>query len=342
MGQKVEKEPLMMNIKTARAVNVSSPGALNCMETCEVEVLPPRPGELLIEVHAAGVNRADVKQRMGNYPMPEGAPSIPGLEVAGVVAAIGPGTSGWKTGDEVCALLIGGGYSEYCIAPVQQCLRLPRGMDMVCAAGLPETVFTVWTALFEQATLRPRETVLIHGGASGIGTTAIQLAAAFGSRPMATAGSESRCELCIRLGAELAVNYRTHDFVDAVLSHTEGRGADVILDMVGGSYGPRNLKTLAHSGRLCFIAGDSEPEVNFNVREIILKRATITGSTLRHRSVEDKGRVAAEIQRRVWPLISEGRFAPVIHAVVPLDQAATAHEMLMRGEVAGKVVLKVR
>jgi NADPH:quinone reductase len=331
-----------LTIKTARAVNVPTPGALDALKPCEVQVGPPGIGELLIEVHAAGVNRADIKQRMGNYPMPAGAPTIPGLEVSGVVAEVGPGASGWSKGDTVCALLVGGGYAEYCIAPVQQCLPLPEGVDMVRAAGLPETLFTVWTALFEQAALLPGETVLIHGGASGIGTTAIQLAAALGSRPMATAGSDSRCELCVRLGAELAVNYRTHDFVEAVLSHTQGRGADVVVDMVGGSYGPRNLRTLAHLGRLCFIAGDSDPEVTFNIREIMLKRATITGSTLRHRSVDDKGRVAAEIRRRVWPLIAEGRFAPVIDAVVSLDQVGTAHQMLEHGQVAGKIVLKIR
>ena len=308
----------------------------------ERPVPAPAHGEVLIEVHAAGVNRADLKQREGSYPMPPGVPTVPGLEVAGRVAECGPGVTGLRPGDEVCALLIGGGYAEYCVAPAAQCLPIPRGLGFAEAAALPEAVFTVWVSLFEQAGLRAGETVLIHGGASGIGTTAIQMAAALGSRPFATAGSARKCAKCEALGAELAVNYREQDFAERILRHTGGRGVDVVLDIVGGPYAARNLSVLATGGRLCYIAGDAGPEVTFSIRQIMLRRAVVTGSTLRHRSVADKGRVAELLRLRVWPLIERGRIAPVVDRVVPLERAAEAHRALEAGETIGKVVLRVR
>jgi putative PIG3 family NAD(P)H quinone oxidoreductase len=327
---------------TALAVQVPSPGGPEALVLARQPVPSPAVGQVLIEVHAAGVNRADCKQRAGDYPMPPEAPNVPGLEVSGIVQAVGAGVAGWKPGDRVCALVVGGGYAEYCIAPAAQCLPVPAGVDLVEAAALPEALFTVWTSLFEHAALRPGDVALIHGGASGIGTMAIQLAAALGSRPVATAGSAERAELCRNLGAELAIDYRKQDFVDEVLRHTGGRGVDVVLDMVGGPYAARNLKALAPYGRLCYIAGDAGPEATFNIREIMLKRIVVTGSTLRHRSVEDKGRIAGILRRVVWPLLERGRIKPVVDHVVPLAEVRDAHVRMESGKVAGKIVLRVR
>lgn len=325
-----------------KVVDVPVPGGLDALTLRDLAVPVPAPGEVLIAVHAAGVNRADLKQRAGDYPMPPDAPTIPGLEVAGVIRAIGAGVTDFAPGDAVCALIVGGGYAEYAVAPAVQCLPLPPGCSFIAAAGLPETLFTVWTALFEQAGLQPGETVLIHGGSSGIGTTAIQLARALGAHPFAAAGSAEKTALCETLGAELAINYRQQDFVEAVLDRTDGRGVDVILDMVGGSYAPRNLDALAPGGRICFIAGDQGPEATFNIRQIMLKRAIITGSTLRHRPPEDKGRVGRQIVETVWPMIADGRFAPVISAVLDLDRASDAHAALASGQHSGKIILRVR
>jgi NADPH2:quinone reductase len=293
-------------------------------------------------VHAAGVNRADLKQRAGNYPMPAGAPSVPGLEVAGVVVRCAAQVTGLKRGDRVCALVVGGGYARYCVAPALQCLPIPDGLDFVAAAALPEATFTVWAALFEQAALKPGETVLIHGGASGIGTTAIQMAKALGSRVLASAGSAAKCRACERLGAEHAINYREEDFARIALEHTGGAGVNVVLDMVGGPYMARNLEALATGGRLCYIAGDAGREASFNIRQVMMKRVSITGSTLRHRTVADKGRIAALLRQHIWPLIEHGRIAPVIDRVLPLENAAEAHRVLEAGEAIGKVVLKAR
>ena len=326
----------------AHAVLIPAPGGPEALKFTQVAMPRPGHGEVLIQVNAAGVNRADIKQRAGDYPMPPDAPNVPGLEIAGLVASIGPGVSGLALGDSVCALVLGGGYAEYCVAPAAQCLPLPRGFDFTTAAALPEALFTVWTALFEQARLQIGDTVLVHGGASGIGTTAIQLVTALGSRILVTAGSEERCALCRSLGAELAINYRQQDFADEVLRHTGGRGVDVVLDMVGGPYAARNIRSLAPYGRLCFIAGDQGAEARFTIREIMLKRISVTGSTLRHRSSEDKGRVAAILRRIVWPLLESGRIRPVIGKVIPLRQAGEAHKLLEAGAVMGKIVLQVR
>jgi len=328
--------------RRALVVDIPRPGGLDALVLADKPIPAPTAGEVLIEVHAAGVNRADIKQRAGDYPMPAGASTVPGLEVSGRIVQVGKGATPWREGDWVCALVVDGGYAEYCIAPAVQCLPIPRGLDVVQAAALPEAVFTVWTALFEQAGLRSGERVLIHGGASGIGTTAIQMATAFGAEAYATAGSGERCALCVTLGARAAFNYREVDFVQAIADHTAGKGVDVILDMVGGSYAPRNLRALAQHGRLCFIAGDESQDIAFTVREITLKRAVITGSTLRHRSIQDKGRVASILREKLWPLIEAGAVRPHIDRVVPLAEVARAHEALEAGLVAGKVVLRVR
>jgi len=322
-------------------IDIPRPGGLDALKLVERPIPVPAAGEVLIEVHAAGVNRADVKQRAGDYPMPANASTVPGLEVAGQVVQVGAAVTQWREGDRVCALVVDGGYGQYCVAPAVQCLPIPRGLDVIQAAALPEALFTVWTALFEQAGLRAGERVLIHGGASGIGTTAIQLANVFGAQ-VSTAGSHERCALCVSLGAQGAFNYREVDFVQATLDRTGGQGVDVILDMVGGSYAPRNLRTLAQHGRLCFIAGDESQDISFTVREITLKRAVITGTTLRHRSVEDKGRIAGILREKVWPLVEAGRVRPHIDRVVPLAEVARAHEAMEQGAVAGKIVLEVR
>jgi putative PIG3 family NAD(P)H quinone oxidoreductase len=323
-------------------VDIPRPGGLEALLLVDKPVRPPGSGEVLIEVHAAGVNRADAKQRAGDYPMPAGASTVPGLEVSGRIVQLGAGVTQWQEGQWVCALVVDGGYAQYCVAPAVQCLPIPKGLDAIQAAALPEALFTVWTSVFEQAGLQPGERVLIHGGASGIGTTAIQLAKAFGAEVYATAGSAERCALCVTLGARAAFNYHEVDFVEAIDKQTGGQGADVILDMVGGSYAPRNLRALARYGRLCFIAGDESQDVAFTVREIMLKRAVITGTTLRHRTVEDKGRIARLLYEKVWPLIEGGQVLPRVDRVVPLAEVAQAHEALEQGKVAGKIVLQVR
>jgi len=327
-------------MKVANAIQAPVPGGPEALELLQVPVDAPGAGELLIEVHAAGINRADCKQRAGNYPMPPGVPLTLGLEVSGVVSALGAGVEGWAVGDRVCALVAGGGYAEYCLAPAGQCLPVPKGVDLVEAAALPEALFTVWTALFEHGALRAGDVALVHGGASGIGTMAIQLASALGSRCIATAGSDERCRLCVALGAELAINYRTRDFVEDVLRHTGARGVDVVLDMVGGPYAGRNLEAMAPFGRLSYIAGDAGPEATFNIREIMMKRLIVTGSTLRHRSVEDKTRIAQTLLRVVWPLLERGRVKPVVDRILPLARAGEAHAAMEAGNIAGKILLR--
>lgn len=329
-------------MKVANAVQAPVPGGPEALKLMQVPVDAPGYGELLIEVHGAGINRADCKQRAGNYPMPPGAPLTFGLECSGIVREIGAGVTGWSVGDPVCALVAGGAYADYCLAPAGQCLPVPKGVDLVEAAALPEALFTVWTALFEHGALRAGDVALIHGGASGIGTMAIQMASALGSRAIATAGSDARCDLCVRLGAEKAINYRTRDFVEEVLRHTDGRGVDVVLDMVGGPYAGRNLKAMAPFARLSYIAGDAGPEATFNIREIMMKRLVVTGSTLRHRSVEDKTRIAAALRRVAWPLLEKGRVKPVVDRIVPLANASEAHAAMEAGNIAGKILLRVR
>ena len=298
-------------------------------------------GDVLIRVAAAGVNRPDIIQRMGAYPPPKGASDLPGLEVAGTVVAVGPGVVGWTPGDTVCALVNGGGYAELCVAPASQCLPIPEGLDMVSAAAVPETYFTVWTNVFDRGRLMPGETALVHGGTSGIGTTAIQLAVARGSRVLATAGSEEKCRACEALGAEFGINYRATDFVEAVRARTAGRGVDLVLDIMGGSYVPRNLAVLAVEGRLVQIGLMEASTSTIDLRSVMGRRLTITGSTLRPRSTAEKGRIADSLRREVWPLLARGVACPVIHRTFPLAEAAEAHRMMESSAHIGKIVLTV-
>jgi putative PIG3 family NAD(P)H quinone oxidoreductase len=278
-------------------------------------------------------------QRLGRYPPPPGASDIPGLEVAGTIEEIGDAVDGWHVGDRVCALVAGGGYAEFCVAPGPQCLPVPRGLSFTAAAAVPETFFTVWTNVFERGRLAPGESLLVHGGSSGIGATAIQLARAFGSRVFATAGSPAKCAACEALGAERAINYHESDFVAVLREATGGRGVDVILDMVGGEYMPRNLELLALEGRLVQIATLGGIKAQINLVPLLQRRLTITGSTLRIRSVAEKGAIAAQLKERVWPLLESGRVAPVVHATFPLRAAADAHRVMEAGAHIGKLVL---
>jgi len=327
---------------TMRAVEISSPGGPKVLKPVTRPVPQPQPGEVLIEVHAAGVNRPDVLQRQGVYPPPAGASDLPGLEVAGRIALLGEGVDGWSLGDTACALANGGGYAEYCTIPAGQCLPLPRGLDFVQAASLPETCFTVWTNVFDRGGLKPGETFLVQGGTSGIGVTAIQMVHAFGNRVYATAGSDEKCRACIGLGAETAINYRTQDFVDVIKTATAGTGVDVILDMVGGDYVPRELKALAADGRLVLIAFLGGAKATVNLADIMVRRLVVTGSTLRARNAEVKANIALSVREKVWPLIEAGKFRPVVHAVFPLDLAADAHALMETGAHIGKIVLAVR
>jgi len=323
------------------AIEISRPGGPDVL----VPVERPKPelalGEVLIKVEAAGVNRPDVMQRMGHYPPPPGASDVPGLEVAGVIVKIAHGVSEWRMGDRVCALLAGGGYAEFCVAPAPQCLPLPRGLDSVHAAAIPETFFTVWANVFERGRLKSGESILIHGGSSGIGTTAIQLAHAFGARVFATAGSAAKCAACERLGAERAFNYRDVDFVAAVNDATNRRGVDLILDIVGGDYVSRNIEALATDGRLVQIGLLGSYKAQVNLIALMQRRATLTGSTLRARSIAEKGAIAAALRRHVWPLFESGAVTPVIHATFPLRSAAEAHRVMDSSEHIGKLVLVV-
>jgi NADPH:quinone reductase len=323
------------------AVAITTPGG--------PEVLQPRPhpvpgvgaGEVLIRVAAAGVNRPDLLQRQGKYAPPPGAPDTPGLEVAGTIAAIGESVAGWTIGDAVCALLAGGGYAEYCAAPAAQCLPVPQGFSMVEAAAVPETFFTVWTNVFERGRLRAGETFLVHGGASGVGTTAVMLGRAFGATVFATAGTAEKCAACERLGATRAINYRTEDFVEVVRAATTGAGVDIVLDMVGGDYVSRNLEVLAVEGRLVQIAFLRGGRVEVNLAPLMQNRLTLTGSTLRPRTPVQKGAIARALHKHVWPRFERGELRPVIHATFPLERAAEAHAMLEAGEHIGKIVLLV-
>jgi NADPH2:quinone reductase len=300
----------------------------------------PRSGEVLVRVAAAGINRPDLMQRMGKYPPPPGASDIPGLEISGEIVSANNVTA-WRAGQHVCALVTGGGYAEYCVAPVEQCLRVPEGMSEHAAAAIPEAFFTVWTNLFDRGRLHAGDTVLIHGGTSGIGTTAIQLARAFNATPIATAGTAEKCEACCRLGAARAINYREEDFVAAVRDETGGDGLDVILDSVGGDYLPRTLECLRLNGRLIQIGLLGGSKAIVELRAILQKRLTITGSTLRARTPAEKGLIAGELERAVWPLLDRGEVRPIIHAAFPLDQAADAHRELESGHVIGKLVLVI-
>jgi NADPH:quinone reductase len=321
-----------------KAIEISTPGGPEVLRLVERPMPTPGPGEVLVRVEAAGVNRPDILQRLGQYPPPPGASDLPGLEVAGTIASIGPDVLRWREGDIVCALVSGGGYAEYCVVPEPQALPLPRGFRPGEAAAIPETFFTVWTNLFERGRLAEGETVLVHGGSSGIGTTAIQLARAFGATVFATAGSDAKCAACERLGAR-AINYRTADFVQVLRDWTDSRGVDVILDIVGGDYVQKNIECLAMHGRLIQIGllGSSRAEIN--LRPIMHKRLTITGSTLRTRTVEEKGAIARALEVKVWPLLASRQVAPVIDRTLPLADAPEAHRLLESGEAIGKIVL---
>ncbi|MBI2220557.1 MAG: NAD(P)H-quinone oxidoreductase [Acidobacteria bacterium] len=320
------------------AVEISRPGGPEVLRPVERPDPRPAPGEILVRVAAAGVNRPDVMQRQGKYPPPPGASDIPGLEIAGTVVDA-HGSNRWHNGDQVCALVAGGGYAEICAVPEPQALPIPPGLSLVEAAGVPETFFTVWANVFERGRLSEGETLLVHGGTSGIGTTAIQLARARGARVIATAGSDDKVRACVEIGAAAAINYRTDDFVARTRELTDGRGADLILDIVAGDYIPRNLDALALDGRLVVIGMQGGAKALVNFVGVLQKRLTITGSTLRARSIAEKGRLAREVERHLWPLLASGAVKPLIHATFPLERAADAHRMLEAGAHVGKIVL---
>ena len=321
------------------AIEISKPGGPDALVPGERPMPVPAANDVLIQVAAAGVNRPDLMQRAGHYPPPPGASDIPGLEVAGTIVEVGSDAHGWHAGDRVCALVSGGGYAEYCVAPAPQCLPVPRGLDFTEAAAIPETFFTVWSNVFERGRLQPGESILVHGGSSGIGTTAIQLARAWASRVFVTAGSAEKCAACERLGAERAINYRETDFVAAIREATGGRGVDVVLDMVGGDYLPRNLDVLAMDGRLVQIAVLGGVKATLNLITMMQRRLTLTGSTLRARPVAEKGAIAAALRARVWPWLDAGTVRPIIHATFPLRSAAEAHRVMESGLHIGKLVL---
>jgi putative PIG3 family NAD(P)H quinone oxidoreductase len=321
------------------AIEIAQPGGPEVLAPVERPMPEPGPGEVLIRVAAAGVNRPDVMQRRGLYPPPAGASDLPGLEVAGTIEHVGAGVSEWRGGDRVCALVSGGGYAEYVVAPAVQCLPIPNGFDFAAAAAIPETFFTVWTNVFERGALQPGETALFHGGASGIGTTAIQLASARGSRVFVTAGSDEKCRACEQLGAERAINYKAEDFVAAVKSLTGGAGVNLILDIIGGPYFDRNLVALATDGRLVQIGLMGGSEATIDLRRVLGRRLTITGSTLRPRGPAEKGAIADALRREVWPLLESGRVKPVVYATFPLTKASEAHRLMESSEHIGKIVL---
>ena len=321
------------------AISITMPGGPDVLRPVEMPLPQPARREVLIRVAAAGVNRPDVMQREGKYPPPPGVSDIPGLEVSGTVAAVGTDARRWREGDEVCALVAGGGYAQYCVAPDVQCLPIPPAIDLISAAGMPETFFTVWTNVFERGRLRAGETFLVHGGTSGIGTTAIQMARAFSARVFATAGTDEKCAACEKLGAERAINYNSSDFVAALLPLTDGNGVDVILDMVGAPYFSRNVELLALEGRLVQIAVLRGAKAEMNLVRLLRQRLTITGSTLRSRSVDEKGAIAAAMEKAVWPFVDAGKIRPVIFATFPLTQAAEAHRLMESGSHIGKILL---
>lgn len=317
----------------------------------ERPALKPKEGEVLVKVYAAGVNRPDVMQRKGYYPPPPGVTDIPGLEIAGEIAEIGKGVRGFKTGQKVCALVAGGGYAEYCVAHFTHVLPVPAGLDMLTAAGIPETFFTVWTNLFDLAHLKKGETLLVHGGTSGIGTTAIQIARAFGARVFITAGTDVKCKAAKKIGAHLAINYRTQDFVTEVLKATKNKGVDAVLDMIGGSYLTRNMKALKPGGRHVSIAAQQGRNAEIDIISLMQKRLTLTGSTLRPRTVKEKALIAKALQKNIWPLLkrknalfglfSKKRITPVIDRVFALNEAQQAHDYIESGAHVGKVILRV-
>ncbi|MGI9333757.1 MAG: NAD(P)H-quinone oxidoreductase [Gammaproteobacteria bacterium] len=328
------------------SIEISEPGGPEVLVSGERPVPAPGPGEVLVRVEAAGINRPDVMQRRGMYPPPPGAPDTPGLEIAGEIVALGEGPGGLALGElalgeKVCALVSGGGYAEYCVAPAPLCLPVPKGYSAVQAAALPETFFTVWTNVFERGRLQAGEQFLVHGGSSGIGTTAIQLAKHFGATVYATAGSTEKCAACESLGAQSAINYREEDFVERIATLTGGRGVNLILDMVAGDYFARNLQCLDLEGRLVQIALQKGPNVEVSLLPIMLKRLTVTGSTLRPRTVEQKAEIAAGLLEKVWPVLDRGDVKPIVHAEFPLRQASNAHALMDSSAHIGKIMLTV-
>ncbi|MDO8650938.1 MAG: NAD(P)H-quinone oxidoreductase [Undibacterium sp.] len=324
-----------------RAIEITQYGKPEVLQICERLVPQTGAGEVLIRVHAAGINRPDVLQRMGHYSVPAGASDLPGLEVAGEIVGGDLLGSDFKIGDMVCALVQGGGYAEYCVAPIQQCLPVPLGLSPIEAASLPETCFTVWSNVFDRAKLSQGETLLVQGGTSGIGVVAIQIAAALGHRVFATAGSDEKCRATELLGAERGINYRTEDFVEIVKSRTGDKGVDVILDMVAGDYLPRELNCLADDGRLAIIALLGGVRADLDLSQVLRRRLTITGATLRPRSIAFKAAVAKQLQARVWPLFESKQIKPVIYRVFPLEQAAQAHALMESSQHVGKIMLQV-
>ncbi len=324
-----------------RAIEISQPGGPEVLRLVERPRPEPGSGELLIRVEAAGVNRPDILQREGLYPPPPGASDLPGLEVAGMVEALGDGVVEWRVGDRVCALVAGGGYAEFCTAPAGQCLSVPAALTTPEAAALPEACCTVWTNMFDRGALAGGEAALVHGGTSGIGTTAIQLAVARGARVFATAGTDEKCRVCERLGADRAINYRSEDFVAVTRELTDGRGVDLILDIVGGTYMDRNLRALGLRGRLVQIGLIGGPTATIEVGRILTRRLTITGSTLRSRSLTEKAAIASAVREWVWPLIDEGRMVPVIDRTFPLIEAAAAHRLMESSRHIGKIILTI-
>jgi NADPH2:quinone reductase len=324
---------------TMTAIGISKPGAPDVLVPEQRPVPQPGEGEVLVKVAAAGVNRPDVMQRLGLYPPPKGASDIPGLELAGEVVALGPNAKRWKVGDKITALVAGGGYAEYCVVPEPQALPVPTGFSMVEAAAMPETFFTVWHNVFERGALKSGESILIHGGSSGIGTVAIMLAKAFGARVFATAGSADKCDACKKLGADVAINYKTEDFVEVVKKATDNAGIDVILDMVGGDYIDRNFRCAAVEGRIVQIAFQSSAKATVDYRYMLQRRLTHTGSGLRPRSVADKGKMARAMEEKVWPLLNAGKVRPVIDSTYPLAEAAKAHARMETSQHIGKIVL---
>ncbi len=326
---------------TMTAIAITTPGGPDVLQPKPHPVPRPGPGQVLVKVAAAGVNRPDVAQRAGSYPPPPGHSPLPGLEIAGEVAAVGPGVTRWKVGDKLCSLVNGGGYAEYCIAEEPVALPIPAGLDMVRAAAIPETFFTVWNNVFERGRLAAGEWFMVHGGSSGIGTTAIQLAKAFGAKVIATAGSAEKCKACLELGADRAINYKAEDFVAGAKEATGGKGVDVILDMVAGDYTERNIAAAAEEGRIVQIAVLGGAEVKINISRVMMKRLTITGSTLRPRTREAKAGFARALEAKVWPLLASGRVKVVMDSTFPLAKAADAHRRLESSQHVGKVVLVV-
>src|SRR5262245_44019399 len=340
--QRPRTGPMSVTVpSTMTAIAIRAPGGPDVLVPEQREVPQPGDGEVLVKLAYAGVNRPDVMQRQGLYPPPKGATDIPGLEISGAVVALGAGVTRWKIGDKVMALVVGGGYAEYCPAHASHCLPVPASLSLAGAAAIPETFFTVWHNAYERGGLKAGETLLVHGGSSGFGTAAIQLAKAFDAKVITTAGTPEKCEACRKLGADLAINYKTEDFVKATKAETGGKGADVILDMIGGDYIERNYEAAAVEARVVQIAFQGSPKALVDFRRIMLKRLTHTGSTLRARSVPDKGKIARAVEQHVLPLIAAGRLKPVMDETYPLARAAAAHAYMETSAHIGKIVLKV-